>query len=91
LQGVPIKISYQFGASVSWIRKGLNRIYPTVGYPQKQTILCASFEYISDQAEFTPRNVQTVESRSTTVYAIKIGIPNPDHVLKPGIPADASF
>jgi HlyD family secretion protein len=48
-------------------------------------------EYISDQAEFTPRNVQTVESRSTTVYAVKIGIPNSDHALKPGMPADASF
>ncbi len=48
-------------------------------------------QYISDQAEFTPRNVQTVESRSTTVYAIKIAIPNPDHALKPGMPADASF
>jgi multidrug resistance efflux pump len=47
--------------------------------------------YISDQAEFTPRNVQTVESRSTTVYAVKIKIPNPDHSLKPGMPADAEF
>ena len=47
--------------------------------------------HISDQAEFTPRNVQTVESRSTTVYAIEIRLPNPDHALKPGMPADATF
>jgi HlyD family secretion protein len=45
--------------------------------------------YISNQAEFTPRNVQTVESRSTTVYKIEIIIPNPDLKLKPGMPADA--
>ncbi len=48
-------------------------------------------EFISDQAEFTPRNVQTVESRSTTVYAVKIGLQNPEHQLKPGMPADAEF
>jgi len=47
--------------------------------------------YISDQAEFTPRNVQTVESRSSTVYAVKISIPNANHDLKPGMPADAEF
>ncbi|HTX79499.1 MAG TPA: efflux RND transporter periplasmic adaptor subunit [Longilinea sp.] len=47
--------------------------------------------YISDQAEFTPRTVQTVDSRSTTVYKVEITIPNPDHGLKPGMPADASI
>ncbi len=47
--------------------------------------------YISDQAEFTPRNVQTIEGRRTTVYAIKITVPNPDLELKPGMPADVTF
>ena len=47
--------------------------------------------YISDQAEFTPRTVQTVESRSTTVYKVEISISNPDHDLKAGMPADATF
>ncbi|HPG20691.1 MAG TPA: efflux RND transporter periplasmic adaptor subunit [Flexilinea sp.] len=47
--------------------------------------------YISDQAEFTPRNVQTIEGRRTTVYAIKIDVPNPDLKLKPGMPADVTF
>jgi multidrug resistance efflux pump len=47
--------------------------------------------YISDEAEFTPRNVQTVESRSTTVYAVEIQLSNPDHKLKPGMPADATI
>lgn len=48
-------------------------------------------EYISDQAEFTPRNVQTAEGRQSTVYAIKINVPNPDQALKPGMPADVNF
>ncbi len=47
--------------------------------------------YIADEAEFTPRNVQTVEGRKATVYAIKILIENPNHELKPGMPADVNF
>jgi multidrug resistance efflux pump len=50
-----------------------------------------SVTLISNQAEFTPRNVQTVESRSTTVYAVEISINNPQHDLKDGMPADATF
>ncbi len=44
---------------------------------------------IADQAEFTPRNVQTVDGRKSTVYAVVIRVPNPDWKLKPGMPADA--
>lgn len=47
--------------------------------------------YISDQAEFTPKTIQTKEERTTQVFGIKIKIPNPDHKLKPGMPADAQF
>ena len=47
--------------------------------------------YISDQAEFTPRNVQTVDGRKTTVYAVKITVPNTNLELKPGMPADVIF
>jgi HlyD family secretion protein len=47
--------------------------------------------HIADQAEFTPRNVQTTESRSTTVYAVEISLDNTDYSLKPGMPADAKF
>lgn len=45
--------------------------------------------YISDEAEYTPRNTQTAESRSSTVFAVEIGLSNPDQKLKPGMPADA--
>ncbi len=41
--------------------------------------------------EYTPRNVTTVEERKNTFYAVEIRLPNPDHVLKPGMPADAAF
>ncbi len=50
-----------------------------------------SVTYISDQAEFTPRNVQTVDGRKTTVYAVKITVSNTNFELKPGMPADVIF
>jgi HlyD family secretion protein len=47
--------------------------------------------HISDQAEFTPRNVQTIEGRRATGYAVKLLVPNPNLKLKPGMPADVTF
>jgi HlyD family secretion protein len=47
--------------------------------------------YISGQAEFTPRNVQTVEGRTSTVFAIKLRVDDPNGHLKPGMPADVAF
>jgi len=46
---------------------------------------------IADQAEFTPRNVQTAEGRATTVFAVKLAVDNADGRLKPGMPADVYF
>ena len=46
---------------------------------------------IADEAEFTPRNVQTVEGRKATVYAILINVPNPNLKLKSGMPVDVVF
>lgn len=45
--------------------------------------------FISTQAEFTPRNVQTQAERVNTVFAVRVQIPNPNLELKPGMPADA--
>jgi len=45
--------------------------------------------FISSNAEFTPKSVQTYRERVTLVYRIKIDIENPNHELKPGMPADA--
>jgi len=47
--------------------------------------------HIADQAEFTPRNVQTVEGRSSTVYAVKLKVSNATNELKIGMPADVVF
>jgi multidrug resistance efflux pump len=75
-------------------------VYGRIPVGQKVTINVDSYPgetfygeviYISDEAEFTPRNVQTVEGRKATVYAVKIEIPNKEHKLKPGMPADVNF
>ena len=47
--------------------------------------------HIASEAEFTPRNVQTQEERVHMVFAVKIRLENPQHLLKPGMPADAVF
>jgi membrane fusion protein YbhG len=51
----------------------------------------ASVTRIADQAEYTPRNVQTKEERQTTVYAVELSVENPDGKLKPGMPVDVIF
>jgi HlyD family secretion protein len=51
----------------------------------------ATVIHIAQQAEFTPRNVQTVEGRTSTVFAIKLQVRDPGEKLKPGMPADVVF
>lgn len=41
--------------------------------------------HISDQAEFTPKNVQTRKERARLVYSVKVVFPNPEGLLKPGM------
>ena len=45
--------------------------------------------WISREAEFTPKNVQTRESRVDLVYAVKITVDNREGIFKIGMPADA--
>ena len=47
--------------------------------------------WISSEAEFTPKNVQTREARADLVYAVKITIPNPDERLKIGMPVSVTI
>jgi HlyD family secretion protein len=54
-------------------------------------VFTATITNISDKAEYTPKNVQTVEGRKSTVYAVRLSIANPDLALKIGMPADVTF
>lgn len=74
--------------------------YGEISHGQTATLTVDSFPdvtfnatviQIADKAEFTPRNVQTVEGRSSTVFAIKLSVQDPDGMLKIGMPADVVF
>jgi len=69
------------------IHWGQDATITTDTFPGKQ--YHGRISFISPDAEFTPKSVQTTEERVTLVYRIKIDIDNPSHELKPGMPADA--
>ena len=56
--------------------------YPDKRYPGR-------ISFISSEAEFTPKAVQTHEERVKLMYRIKIALENQQGELKPGMPADA--
>jgi HlyD family secretion protein len=58
--------------------------YPGKVYPGRVT-------FISSQAEFTPKQIQTKQERVKLVYRIKIEVENPNHELKSNMPADAEI
>jgi len=47
--------------------------------------------YISDQAEFTPKTIQTQEERVKLVFGVKVRVKNENQDLKPGMPADVKI
>jgi HlyD family secretion protein len=69
------------------IRLGQDARVTTDTYPGK--IYQGRVSFISSDAEFTPKSVETHAERVTLVYRIKIDIDNPTHELVPGMPADA--
>lgn len=71
---------------LSRVKWGQEVIVTTDLKPQKE--YKGKISFISSQAEFTPKQIQTEKERVTLVYRIKIDIPNPDRELKPGMPAD---
>jgi HlyD family secretion protein len=46
---------------------------------------------VANEAEFTPRNIQTRTDRDRLVYAIEIAVPNPDGHLRPGMPVQVTL
>jgi len=84
-----------------WMRGYLNETdLGRVKWGQSATIHTDTFSdktyqgrvsFISSQAEFTPKSVETHKERVTLVYRIKIDLDNPNHELKPGMPAEAAI
>jgi len=76
-------------ADLGWANVGDPVQVRVDAYPER--IFHGLVIYISDQAEFTPRNVQTPEERVILVYEVRVLVINPGRALKPGLPADVTF
>ncbi len=50
--------------------------------------LRGTVRWISPKAEFTPKTILTPETRTSLVYAVKITVPNPEQILKQGMPVE---
>jgi len=71
------------------IRWGQAASLRTDGLPDQR--FAGRISFISSQAEFTPKSVETHAERVTLVYRIKIDVDNERHELKPGMPVDATI
>ena len=78
---------YVPGANLGEISIGQSVSVRVDAFPDRT--FSGSIVRISDQAEYTPRNVRTSDERTKLVYAVKIKIANADHTLKPGLQAEA--
>lgn len=74
---------------ISKVRLGQQVTVTTDSYPGKT--YRGRISFISSQAEFTPKSVETHAERVTLVYRIRIDLENPTHELVPGLPADAQI
>ena len=71
------------------VKVGQKAAITTDSFPGKK--YPGTITFISPEAEFTPKSVQTEKERVKLVYRIKITIPNQSQELKPGMPADAEI
>jgi len=72
---------------IGTVRLGQSAVVTTDTYPGKN--YNGRISFISSNAEFTPKSVETHAERVTLVYRVRIDIANPTHELVPGMPADA--
>ncbi len=81
--------AYVNETNLGQVRLGQAATITTDTYPGKR--YHGRISFISSQAEFTPKTVETHAQRVTLVYRIRIDIDNPTHELLPGMPADATI
>jgi HlyD family secretion protein len=71
------------------VKLGSKARVTTDSYPGK--VYDGRVTFISSEAEFTPKQIQTEQERVKLVYPIKIEVGNPRHELKSNMPADAQI
>lgn len=58
---------------------------------EENEAMTGKVSWIASEAEFTPKMIQTKEERVTQVYAVKVRVPNPNGILKIGMPGEVNF
>lgn len=71
------------------VKLGMTATVTTDSFPGKQ--YSGRITFISSEAEFTPKQIQTQEERQKLVYRIKIEVENPNQELKDNMPVDAEI
>jgi HlyD family secretion protein len=75
--------------SLGFVKLGQRAEVKVDTYPGK--VYEGTVTYISSEAEFTPKNVQTKEERVKLVFGVKVSVKNVSNELKPGMPADVTI
>lgn len=88
LNDLTVKV-YVPEAKLNSVKVGGSALVSVDAYPDKT--FNGEVQYVSDKAEFTPKNVQTREERTSMVFAVKIRITEGKDLLKAGMPADVAF
>ena len=69
------------------LQEKINGVLPEV----KGRTFEGTITWIADEAEFTPKNVQTEAERTRLVYAVKVTFKNDDETLKPGMTIEVTL
>jgi len=86
LASVDLKI-FVDETEIGKVRPGQNVDVRVDTFPDR--IFRGTVSFISPEGEFTPKIIQTHKERVKLVYLVKVAVPNPDLLLKSGMPADA--
>jgi multidrug efflux pump subunit AcrA (membrane-fusion protein) len=88
LESLTLKV-YVAEPALGLIQLGQNITATVDSFPNR--VFGGTVSRISDEAEFTPRNVATKEERENLVFAVDIQLIDTSEALKPGMPADVTF
>lgn len=73
-------------SKIGFLKIGQNAEVYSDSFPDKK--YNGKITYISSQAEFTPKNIQTKEERTKLVFEVKVDVLQENEELKPGMPVD---
>ena len=83
--------AYISGDQLAQIRIGQEVTVQIDQDKKRNESLPGRISWIADQAEFTPKTIQTKEERVNLVYAFKVRVANPEGKLKLGMPGEVHF